>query len=139
MNHNEGHAIQGMSFLIPILRTQEEHMVKAEITIGTCYGNAIIPVEVVGKGPRPGTVWVRALNGLEPFSKNSHGGPYQDSTTVIFIPHLRDVHVENDPEVEPICETIAPGELEVQISPQDHLLPLDWFLESAYEDRTWSE
>ena len=50
MNHNEGHAIQGMSFLIPIERTQEEHMVKAEITIGTCYGDAVIPVEVVGKG-----------------------------------------------------------------------------------------
>lgn len=114
-------------------------MVKAEITIGTCYGDAIIPVEVLGKGPRPGTVWVRALNGLEPFTKISHGGPYQDSTTVVFIPHLRDVRVENDPEVEQIFETIAQGELEVQISPQDHLLPADWFLESAYEDRTCSE
>ena len=107
-------------------------MVKAEITIGTCYGDAVIPVEVVGKGPRPGTVWVRALNGLEPFTKNSHGGPYQDSTTVVHIPHLRDVRVETDPEEAPICETIEPGELEVQISPQDHVLPADWFLESAY-------
>jgi hypothetical protein len=30
-------------------------MVKAKITIGTCYGDADIPVEVLGKGPRPGT------------------------------------------------------------------------------------
>lgn len=107
-------------------------MVKAEITIGTCYGDAIIPVEVLGKGPRPGTAWVRALNGLEPFTKNSHGGHYQDNTAVVFIPHLRDVHVENDLEEEPICEPIAQEELEVQITPQDHLLPADWFLESDY-------
>jgi len=125
------------SFLLG--RTQEEQMVKAEITIGTCYGDAIIPVEVLGKGPRPGTAWVRALNGLEPFTKNSHGGPYQDNTAVVFIPHLRDVHVENDLEEEPICEPIAQEELEGKRTPQDHVLPADWFLESAYEDRTYSE
>ena len=47
-------------------------------------------------------------------------------------PYLRDVRVENDSEEAPICETIEPGELEIQTSPQDHLLPADWFLESAY-------
>ena len=72
-------------------------MVKAEITLGTCYGDAVIPVEVLGKGPRPGTAWVRALNGLEPFTKISHGGPFQDSTSVVLIPHLRDVRIESDP------------------------------------------
>ena len=75
-------------------------MVKAEITLGTCYGDAVIPVEVLGKGPRPGTAWVRALNGLEPFTKISHGGPYQDSTSVVLIPHLRDVRIESDPDKE---------------------------------------
>lgn len=102
-------------------------MVRAEIQIGTCYGDVVIPVEVLGKGPRPGTAWVRALNGLEPFTKTSHGGPYQDSKAVVLIPHLRDVRIESDPEQE------------VQIPTDDRLLPADWFLESAYEDRTYIE
>ena len=45
-------------------------------------------VEVLGKGPRPGTAWVHALNGLEPFTKISHGGPYQDSPSIVLIPRL---------------------------------------------------
>lgn len=49
-------------------------MVVGKITLQTEYGDAEIPVEVLGKGPRPGTAWVRALNGLEPFTKMSHGG-----------------------------------------------------------------
>jgi hypothetical protein len=73
-------------------------MVKGEITLSPCYGDVDIPVEVLGKGPRPGTAWVRALNGLEPFAKTSHGGPYQDATSIVFIPHLRDVRIEKDPE-----------------------------------------
>ncbi|OJX40188.1 MAG: hypothetical protein BGO78_14525 [Chloroflexi bacterium 44-23] len=104
-------------------------MVKAEITIGTCYGDAIIPVEVLGKGPRPGTVWVRALNGLEPFTKISHGGPYQDRISIVLVPHLRDVHIEND--MEDLNEEPA--------LPADQRVSADWFLESAYEDRTFSE
>ena len=57
-------------------------MVTGEITVRTCYGDADIPVEIYAKGPRPGTVWVRALNNLAPFTKMSHGGPYQDDTAV---------------------------------------------------------
>ena len=113
-------------------------MVKAEITIGTCYGDAVIPVEVVGKGPRHGTVWVRALNGLEPFTKNSHGGPYQDNTTVVYIPHLRVVRVEMDPGEEPINEPTRQEALETPIPTVDPALPADWFLESEYENRTHS-
>ena len=106
-------------------------MVVGRITVGTCYGDADIPVEILGKGPRPGTAWVKALNGLEPFTKISHGGPYQDSTSVVLIPHLRDVHLEAEPE-EPIAE------IPVQVPGQ--LIPVeDWFLESAYEDRTYIE
>jgi hypothetical protein len=71
-------------------------MVKAEITVGTCYGDMVIPVEVLGKGPRPGMAWVRALNGLRPFTKTSHGGPYQDSTSILQIPLLREIHIEKD-------------------------------------------
>ena len=36
---------------------KEDHMVVGMITIGTCYGDADIPVELLGKGPRPGTAW----------------------------------------------------------------------------------
>lgn len=66
-------------------------MIKAEITIGTCYGNAVIPVEVLQLGPLPGTVWVQAVDGREPFTKNSHGGPYQDSTIFVPIPSLHNI------------------------------------------------
>ncbi len=100
-------------------------MVVGMITIGTCYGDADVPVELLGKGPRPGTAWVKALNGLQPFTKISHGGPYQDDTIVIPLPLVRDVHVEIEPDKEPV--------------EADKILAPDWFLKSAYEDRTYSE
>ncbi len=100
-------------------------MVVGMITIGTCYGDADIPVELLGKGPRPGTAWVKALNGLQPFTKISHGGPYQDDTIVIPLPLVREVHVEIEPGKEPV--------------EANKILAPDWFLESAYEDRTYSE
>jgi len=71
-------------------------MLKAEITVGTCYGNAVIPVEILGKGPRSGTVRVSALNGLRPFTRFSHGGPTQDCTATVLLPKLRDIHLVND-------------------------------------------
>jgi len=114
-------------------------MVKAKITIGTCYGDADIPVEVLEKGPRPGTAWVRALDGLEPFTKNSHGGPFQDSTSLVLIPHLRDIQIESDPDEELIEEPAQENEIKVQLPVPNQSIPSDWFLESAYEDRTFSE
>jgi hypothetical protein len=114
-------------------------MVKATITIGTCYGDTVIPVEVLGKGPQPGTAWVRALDGMKPFTKTSHGGPYQDSTSIILIPHLRDVHIESDPDEELIEEPVQENGIEVRLPVLDQSVPADWFLESAYEDRTFTE
>ena len=108
-------------------------MVTARITVGTCYGDADIPVEVLGKGPRPGTAWVKALDGLQPFTKMSHGGPYQDNTAVVLIPNLRDVHLESDPDEGQVEEVIEHPEVRVPI------LTPDWFLETAYEDRTCIE
>jgi hypothetical protein len=102
-------------------------MVVGMITISTCYGDADIPVEILGKGSNPGTARVRALNGMEPFTKMSHGGPYQDSKAVVFTQNLRNVRLEADP-VEP------DGEI-----PEVFLPPEDWFLETAYEDRTFVE
>ena len=122
-------------------------MVKAEITVGTCYGDVVIPVEVLGKGPRPGTAWVRALNGLEPFTKISHGGPFQDSTSIVLIPHLREVHIEKDPDESVEEEFLQEDGIEVQLPISEKRIPVedrdipveDWFLESAYEDRTFIE
>ncbi len=114
-------------------------MVKAEITVATCYGDAIIPVEVLGKGPRPGTAWVRALNGLAPFTKMSHGGPFQDSSAVVHIPSLRDVHVDQTEEGEAVESVSLPEAIEVEIPTPDRRLPADWFLETAYEDRTFTD
>lgn len=110
-------------------------MIKAVITIRTCYGEATIPVEVLGKGPRPGTACVRALNGLEPFTKNSHGGPYQDNKSIVFIPHLRDVHLENDLKNQN-KEPSLQKEIEIQPPTADQHVPADWFLESEYENRS---
>ena len=103
-------------------------MVVGEITVSTCYGDAVIAVEILGKGPRPGTAWVKALYGLEPFTKMSHGGPYQDDTAVWHTQHLRNVHIEEH-EAQPVE---AQMEMEVQPEPAP-----DWFMEMAYEDRTY--
>jgi len=103
-------------------------VITGEITVSTCYGDAVIPVEILDKGPRPGTVWVRALNNLNPFTKMSHGGPYQDDTAVWSIPNVRNVQVvsEEEPPVP------------VELSPVEQPQPApDWFLEMAYEDRTY--
>ena len=113
-------------------------MVTAKITIGTCYGDTDIQVEVLGNGPRPGTAWVRALNGLEPFSKNSHGGPYQDSTSIVFTPHLRDIQIESGLHEEMIDEPVQKKGVKIQLPNPDRNNPSDWLLESAYEDRTFS-
>jgi hypothetical protein len=110
-------------------------MVTGEINMSTCYGEAVIPVELLDIGPRPGTVWVRALNGLEPFTRVSHGGPFQDDTVVWSIPKVLNVHTEDEEEhsVEVDLEQSVQPELE-----SDQAIPVDdWFLEMAYEDRTY--
>ena len=75
-------------------------MILGTITINTCYGRATLPVEVLGKGPRPATAWVQALDGLEPFTKFSHGGPFQSSTEVFQLAAIRDIHVQVEPGQE---------------------------------------
>jgi hypothetical protein len=115
-------------------------MVIGRITISTCNGNADIPVEILGKGPRPGTAWVKALEGLHPFTRMSHGGPCQENTAVILIPSLRGVHLEQDAVDEQVEEITKKPVIETPILAPDRYLPAgDWFLESAYEDRTFIE
>lgn len=104
-------------------------MIIGMITIGTCYGDADISVELLGSGPRPGTAWVKALNGLQPFTKISHGGPYQDDTLLFPLAFVRDVHLQKDADEEQDKkfneELNAPA-------PDRYVLIEDWFLESAY-------
>ncbi len=128
-------------------------MVVGKITVSTCYGDAEIPVEIRGKGPRPGTAWVTALNGLQPFTKMSHGGPYQDDSAVVQTFSIREVRVVSD-DGEPLPEATQaePVEEAMLIAPKiftpskepdlvvsRKVLAEDWFLESAYEDRTYLE
>lgn len=112
-------------------------MVKAEITVATCYGDATIPVEILGRGSRPGTARVRALNGLAPFTKMSHGGPFQDDSETVQLRSLRDVRIENAEGGETIDALALPEAIEVELPSLDRQLPADWFLEASYEDRTF--
>ena len=80
------------------------------------------------KGPRSGTVWVRALNNLTPFTKMSHGGPYQDDTALWYIPHVRNVQVVAEEE-QLLAVDLTPVE-QVEPAP-DRKIPEDWFLEMA--------
>ena len=115
-------------------------MVVGRITIGTCTGNADIPVEILGKGPRPGTAWVKALEGLQPFTKMSHGGPCQDNTALVLVPNLRDVHLEQEALDEQVEEMPKEPFFDAPILVPGRYNPAeDWFLESAYEDRTFIE
>ena len=108
-------------------------MVVGMITIGTCYGDADIPVELLGKGPRPGTVWVKALGDLEPFTKISHGGPYQGNTDLVALASVRDVHLEKRADRKSVNLTGSEPEVKEPVPVQD------WFLESAYESRVGDE
>lgn len=110
-------------------------MIKAEITIGTCYGDATIPVEVLGSGPFQGTVWVRALDGLHPFTRMSNGGPTQDDTSIVHIPNLHDVHILSDYPETLISASEQPPEIDQPVPVPALNVPLDWFLESAYTER----
>ena len=106
-------------------------MIKAEITISTCYGEAVIPVEVLGVGPRPGTAWVKALNGLEPFTKISHGGPFQDSSALVSIPRLQNVCIETSLTEIPHEEAVTadlPNEAGIAVE--------EWFLKQVPIDST---
>jgi hypothetical protein len=91
--HIGGQANGAVLFLF---KSQEDQMIKAELMVGTCYGDVCISIEVTGVGPRPGTVWVHALDGLKPFCQFSHGGPTQDSTSLVLIPQLRNVRIESE-------------------------------------------
>lgn len=108
-------------------------MVVGMITIYNCYGDAEIQVELLGKGPRPGTAWVKALGDLEPFTKTSHGGPYQDSTNLVSLASLRDVHLEKRLDRKSINLIVVEPEVTHPVQ------ALDWFLESAYESRVGDE
>lgn len=85
-------------------------MITAEMSLNTCYGETTIQVEILAKGPRPGTAWVHALHGLEPFTKISHGGAYQDSTALVSLPTLRQVRIQNGSQSDP-CQAL-PDELQ---------------------------
>jgi hypothetical protein len=116
--------------------TKEDPMVVGKITLDTCYGVVEIPVEILGVGPRPGTAWVQALGGLHPFTRISHGGPFQSDSAVVLLPNLRDVQVTEGPEEGAI--EYEP-DTEVPIPVPEWVPAPDWFLESAYEERVSGE
>ena len=94
-------------------------MILATITITTGYGKTTLAVEVLGKGSGPATARVKALGGLEPFTKMSHGGPFQSSTEIFPLASIRDIHVQMEPGwereklfgLEPVTrQVVAAGE-----------------------------
>lgn len=72
-------------------------MLIGTISLDTGCGPSDIPVELLGNGPRPGTVWIKALDGRRPFTKMSHGGPYQDHTIVLPKSLVRNVSLVDCP------------------------------------------
>ena len=70
-------------------------MLTAQIDFSDISGSALITVEVLQSGPRPGTIWVRALGGLKPFTRYTHGGPSQEETALVNIPSLKGLKEEN--------------------------------------------
>ncbi len=108
-------------------------MLIGKITIDTCYGRTRIEVQLCGKGPRPGSVWVKALGGLEPFTKISHGGPYQANVEIVSLEAIEDLHLEASKNQSQSGQASQRREI-----PNPAFL-LDWFLEGAYEDRPGDE
>lgn len=75
-------------------------MIIATVTISTMTGNHDFPVEVIdafktSDGRRIAVVKALPVNGkeIEPFTKISHGGPYQSSTENIGVEYLKNVAV----------------------------------------------
>jgi hypothetical protein len=101
-------------------------MVVANITVSTFTGKVQIAVEVLGKGPYPGTAWVQTLNGLQPFTRQTHGGPCQEDSAVVALLRLCEVRiVEEHPES--IEKTISSA-VQWFEEPQP-VFPEDWFHE----------
>ena len=98
-------------------------MIFGTITINTCYGEANLSVEVLGEGPRPGTAWVKALGGLEPFTRISHGGPFQSNTAIFPMASIRNLFVQKDP-ARKVEKPIA----------LEHVISGGRFLEGVYDD-----
>jgi hypothetical protein len=68
----------------------------AQLSIGDISGRSLIKVEILGNGPRPGTAWVRALGGITPFTRYTHGGPAQERTALVQLPHLENIQDESN-------------------------------------------
>jgi hypothetical protein len=66
-------------------------MLTAQLNCADISGCALITVEVLKAGPRPGTMWVRALGGLKPFTRFTHGGPSQEGIAVVNFPQLQNL------------------------------------------------
>ena len=82
-------------------------MIVGNMTVGTPCGEITVRIELRGAGPRQGTVFIQALDGLKPFTKPSHGGPYQDDSLVVPLQVLHDVHLEGNMDeemVQPVSE-----------------------------------
>ena len=75
-------------------------MLTAQMAIVDLSGRSVITVEILDKGPRPGTAWVRALGGITPFTRYTHGGPSQEDTALVLLPQL--VHLEVIPELQEV-------------------------------------
>lgn len=75
-------------------------MLTAQMAIVDLSGRSVITVEILNKGPRPGTAWVRALGGLTPFMRYTHGGPSQEDTALVLLPHLDHLQVIPDLQLE---------------------------------------
>lgn len=105
-------------------------MLTGTIQIHTCYGRTEVGVRILGLGPYPDTLQVQALGGLQPFTKVSPGGPYQDDSALVRTLQVHNIRIAPDPAQDG-PQDAAPPEFPER-APDEHL-------EASYEDRTCLE
>lgn len=58
------------------------------VKVSTCYGDVIVPVRLLARADLKDRVWVQSLNGMQPWTRYTSGGPCQTDTAVVFVDHI---------------------------------------------------
>ena len=66
-------------------------MITAEVLVKTNVSDLLVPIAVI-KHARPGWVWIRTLDGSEPFGRfSTMSGPYAVDSIILPVPKLQNI------------------------------------------------